>query len=240
MLPIRFEHTMVVGGEAAFEADATVWRSLLDNPSGHFSNDPDQWVMETVTRAHCELRGLRVQQEPFAYCIMGVEGNCRYPEHLSIASGLVPWLIELQPHLCGHLGKRRHCSSSSSSSSSSAAAHEIPIPQTLEAERADPGFCGLIQRCRENTSPRPLPFLVRRLSSSPAFRPLGRGCCRCVEGNTLLPWGSDPSPSSISGRWMSDSMNDSQCGALCAADARCDAYELNVSSTAAQETLNVE
>ena len=184
-----------------------------------------------VTRAHFEeLRGLRVQRMPFAYCILGVQGNCRYPEHLSIASGLVPWLVELQPWLCGRLGERQHCSAGASAAASGenpTAGREdpIPIPQTLEAERIDFRFCALITRCRNS-----MVNASRRVASTPAFSPLGRGCCRAAEGTSLLPWGSSPSPTSIAGRSASDSMNSSMCSALCAADSRCDAYELNVSA----------
>ena len=128
---------MIVGGAEAFQADAEVWGSLLDNTllmTKSYYGPPDFfWIMETLALIHFTRRNFSVHFEPFAYCTLGTDGNCRYPEHLLRASQMVPQLVQQQPWLCGTLGEK-DC--------------EKPgIPQTSEAWQLDPQFCGLITRC---------------------------------------------------------------------------------------------
>ena len=115
---------MVLGGSAAFQADAEVWMTIRDNPvadnsngthnpngflshGGAHWNSGKAWIMETLATDHFALRGLTVLRKPFAFCIVSVSGQCRYPEQLLIAASLVPGLVERQPALCLTLGQRR-------------------------------------------------------------------------------------------------------------------------------------
>ena len=131
---------MVIGGRAAFEADATMWQSMRDNPTKFLQAG---WIAEGVTRFHLEHRGLRVQQQQMAYCTVSRTGHCRLAEHLAISLALEgPGLLTRFPQAsaCGRTPVWGWDKCQLDRSRNGAC---ITNFQTEPAKLSDPGFCKL-------------------------------------------------------------------------------------------------
>ena len=70
---------LLLGGAAAFAADANVHESMIDGalPVLH-----DVWLPEVLHKAHLTSRAVAVARLPLAFCILSTAGECRYPEEL--------------------------------------------------------------------------------------------------------------------------------------------------------------
>jgi hypothetical protein len=126
----------LVGGAEAFRADAEVWKTIID-PAARGSAP---WITETLSAEHLAKRGISVRFEPLAYCILSVEGVCRYPGDLAGSLKVLPRLLLDRPAsaaaaLCGDLGRGGTCDPTRK------------VLQTNEWARDDPGWCQLAETC---------------------------------------------------------------------------------------------
>ena len=100
-----YSDRMIVGGSTAFEADATVWRSLLDNPSGRFSSVQNQWIMETVACRASISTVHSLAQRAVAQCALS-KGRCtmrsgpKGPARCTLAQRALPGALPKGPARC--------------------------------------------------------------------------------------------------------------------------------------------
>lgn len=149
---------MVVGGAAAFRADARLWLTMRDNPAGLV---PPGFVTEVVTRRHFAYHGLDVVKWPIAYCSVSHDGHCRYAEHLSNALRLLgaSALQRQLPSLCACdgfssrglplWGWEAGCrlTPANASGGSDGALYCITPTQSRRARHVDSGWCQLAAAC---------------------------------------------------------------------------------------------
>eukprot|EP00472_Partenskyella_glossopodia_P010075 CAMPEP_0197538368 /NCGR_PEP_ID=MMETSP1318-20131121/59607_1 /TAXON_ID=552666 /ORGANISM="Partenskyella glossopodia, Strain RCC365" /LENGTH=468 /DNA_ID=CAMNT_0043096763 /DNA_START=593 /DNA_END=1999 /DNA_ORIENTATION=- len=91
---------LLVGGTRAFEADASIWKSVASNKL------PDKWISETAHRDHLKTSGITVVRRPLKYCLLRKDGSCKYQsELLEAIIESQPDLIHQCPLLCGNIGK---------------------------------------------------------------------------------------------------------------------------------------
>lgn len=138
--PAGLNDRLISGPAAAFYADAHAWMALGGPATAAV------WVPETVQRSVMLAARVAVRRLPLAYCILDTGGACKYPGELYSIIHRVPAALERSPRLCGRL---------TSTSTPSTCGHGIgsvpprlDMPQTLQMERLDPGWCSLHFTCR--------------------------------------------------------------------------------------------
>merc|ERR1719222_1736018 len=143
---------LIIASSRAFDADASVWQSMIDSSVPELSS---AWNAEGLHTAHL-LRVAKAQivRAPIAFCVLSMQGACRYPEELLLSLGYLqaqppPRLLYNAlraglPEYCGSLGVRP-CDSNRSD-----------FPQTNLMIKRDPGFCALAKLCsraRQSSQP---------------------------------------------------------------------------------------
>lgn len=146
---------MFFGDAHAFEAIAHSWRYASDgNPVCHTA-----WTSETYQHQAYTLSGIRMVEEPMAYCKVDESGACRYPGELASSLNLQPRLLEGRPQLwadssiawkgpqlawllCEGL---QRCGNPIFQ----LPAPKSPFPQDDVDKARDPGFCNLRERVQK-------------------------------------------------------------------------------------------
>ena len=124
---------MLVGGAAAFEADATLMHSFVSCQECC----PPGWIAETATRDSLNKSGIRISRIPLAYCsISKPKGFCLKLGELGRA---------LQPSSVSKVQAIRLCANPSLRARHNCSRWRVA--QTYDDFVSDPGFCKLQRQC---------------------------------------------------------------------------------------------
>lgn len=136
-----------VGGALAFAADSSRWLALLQNTL----NITSPWILETLTRDSMAAAGVTVRREPLAYCLLHVDGWCKYLGELAQAARIQTDLLARQPLLCGRLLATSGSRAGSDLEPANCNPHRTTVLQSAAMRADDPGFCQLEMACRGAT-----------------------------------------------------------------------------------------
>ena len=132
---------MLIGRWKAIAADVYGWFKPFERNSSHLSGPT--WVYETYQRAILEKANVTIFRVKIAYATVAIDGQARYPEHLSNALDIYgPGLLRDYPTVCPcHALASTSCEGNLSKRC-------INHIQTMAMKAADPGFCKLSRLCK--------------------------------------------------------------------------------------------
>lgn len=90
---------MLLGGRAAFAADASVHLTVISNTAPVLR---EPWVAEGLCKAHLDAAGINVTRVAVAFCILGTDGACRYPGELLRSADVLASRDEGGVHVMGN------------------------------------------------------------------------------------------------------------------------------------------
>lgn len=154
-----------IGDATAFEADASVWLTLVNNMTGYAStivrsrtpsptrgySGKGTWLMESLNRDHNIMWGIEVNRFPLHYVTLSVDGSAKYFSELQRAVAARPTLLHDRPELCGTWEERWKAESSGCSWETGkplVAADGLALGIMPESTRkVDAGLCRLMRAC---------------------------------------------------------------------------------------------
>ena len=138
---------MLIGGAAAFEADATSWRqATLDMSTACYQG----WNSENYLSSWLQAQRVKWTYASVAYCKLSSAGACRYAGQLAMSTGLIPGLATERPGLASLVCASIPCECGLYPCGGEVAA-EFHNAQTAEDKARDDNFCTL----RSSVCPQP-------------------------------------------------------------------------------------
>ena len=129
---------MLIGGAAAFEADAASWRQAVHNVSACYQG----WNSERFLLSWLEARKVEWTLASVAYCKISSAGACRYAGQLLMSVGLNPELTTELPRLANLVCASVPCACGLYPCDGEVVA-EFHYAQTAEDKVSDDNFCKL-------------------------------------------------------------------------------------------------